>query len=282
MKILPFLLLLFLTVNGIFSTEINYFITVDNLRLRENPSDKARIISKINKNTKIEILEKSKKVQNIKGIVAHWVKIKLTAEDKTGFIFGAYLKNSETNSEVDFTKCKTSNKGVKIYLNNSKLLFLKNKADKDDTPEGSGINFNECEYIKELESVFVNVFHYEDSEYRLYNLDTGKYIELWGYPIFSLNKKRFLCMSEDLEAHYQPNGFQIFKVYTNPKKEFEFDFQPEDSRMSAEFGPMNAKWIGNNTIQIIAGNYNKTKTMKLLFKRKNHSWKQVENEKSKP
>lgn len=277
MKIFLFLLLLFLFVNGIFSNEKNYFITVDNLRLRENPSDKARIISKINKNTKIEVLEKSKKVQSIRGIVAHWVKIKLTEEDKTGFIFGAYLKNSETKSDVDFTKCKTNIKGVKIYLNNSKLLFLKNKADKDDTPEGSGINFSECEYIKELESVFVNVFHYEDSEYRLYNLDTGKYIELWGSPIFSPNKKRFLCISEDLEAHYQPNGFQIFTVYTNPKKEFEFDFQPEDSRMSAEFGPMNAKWIGNDSVQIIAENYDKTKTKKLLFKRNNHSWEKREN-----
>ena len=278
MNYYSFLLLLLMTFNGIFSEEKIYFSTADNLRIRENPNDKSRIISKINKNTRIEVLEKSKKVQSIKGFVAHWVKIKLAEEDKIGFIFGAYLKNSKTNREVDFTKCKVNSKGVRIYLNNSKVIFLKNEEAKDDS-EASGISFDECNYIPEIDSVLISFGLYEGSGNTLYNLTTGKDIEIWGHPIFSPDNKRFLCMSYDLEAGYVPNGLQIFKVSKNPKKEFEFDFQPDDSKMTTEYGPIDGKWIGNNSIQIIVENFEKTKTKKLIFKIKNNSWKQIENQK---
>ena len=49
--------------------------------------------------------------------------------------------------------------------------------------------------------------------------------------------------------------------------------------MTTEYGPIDGKWIGNNSIQIIVENYEKTKTKKLIFKIKNNSWKQIENQK---
>lgn len=53
------------------------------------------------------------------------------------------------------------------------------------------------------------VAYWEGSSYLLINEKTGEGIRLWGEPIFSPSGNKFITTSVDLEAGYNPNGFQV-------------------------------------------------------------------------
>jgi|GEM_PF-5158589 len=74
--------------NGIY---IKYFIAkVDNLRLREKPSLNGTIIRNLNKDEKIELIEKGKE-ETINNIRGNWLKVK-TKKNEIGWCFDPYLK----------------------------------------------------------------------------------------------------------------------------------------------------------------------------------------------
>lgn len=86
----------------------------------------------------------------------------------------------------------------------------------------------------------VDVRYYEGSAYMLVEPD-GVHILVAGPPTFSPDSSRFASLSMDLEAEYNPNEVQVWRVdRDHPRLEFAIT--------SGEWGPSNAVWAGSDTL----------------------------------
>lgn len=95
-------------------------------------------------------------------------------------------------------------------------------------------------FFKDFGFYSVEVGYYEGGVYNLINYFTGKETKLVGRPYFSQNGKYILSVNSDLEAGYNPNGFEL---YENNKGTLELlgKYEPR------EWGPVSVKWIDDNT-----------------------------------
>ena len=86
----------------------------------------------------------------------------------------------------------------------------------------------------------VEVGYYEGGAYMLVEPD-GVHILVAGPPTFSPDSSRFPSLSMDLDAGYNPNEVQIWRVHNgHPRLEF--------AVTSGEWGPSNAEWAGSDTL----------------------------------
>lgn len=66
-------------------------VTVNELRLRNEPNNRSDVAAKLMKNTFASVLEKSKIKHTIDDVQDYWYKVK-TEKGETGWLFGAYLQ----------------------------------------------------------------------------------------------------------------------------------------------------------------------------------------------
>ncbi|MCG6154130.1 SH3 domain-containing protein [Leptospira bandrabouensis] len=262
------IIFLFLVLNFPLFSQENFTVNANTLRVRNLPSSNAEIVGKLNKGIEVTIISKSDKFEEINGTISEWIEVQTIDKSQKGYIFGAYLE-SKINPNP-FTKCFKNKKGITIFLNNGKSILLKNGLPKNDEDPQEFIQFNNCKYYKDLDSVLIEYSMHEGGGNEIYNLKNGKFIQIWGHPIFSKNKKYFACFSADIEVEFYPNGIQIYQLNLTPIKEFEYEFESSD--MNKNFQPTDLEWTSEDSIKVILKNIDLTKTKIVNFKKTDKKW----------
>lgn len=86
---------------------------------------------------------------------------------------------------------------------------------------------------------------YEGNTWRVLDLKTGKLTEIFGYPLFSPDRGKFVAASQDLEADYSVTIFDIYRV--TPRGIVRaFRGIPVSE---TDWAPRNVAWSGNDTIR---------------------------------
>jgi len=114
----------------------------------------------------------------------------------------------------------------------------------DDTTEGA--RFVRHAYRAHLASIgahLVELRHYEGSSYLLIDARSGAATPLSGPPVVSPDGRRFVTTSMDLEAGYDPNEIEIWRV-TDSVRQLEFSHRPDG------WGPSDAVWRDTATIEL--------------------------------
>lgn len=132
---------------------------------------------------------------------------------------------------------RTGNKLLLKTKRNQEVIL----EDIDKGPEGVWYCFRD--YLKEINAYIVFVQYYEGGAYCLINSNSGNMVYVPGLIKISPNRQRIVSYNLDLEARYSFNGFVIYRMANDTfVKEFEIETE--------QWGPTDARWIGNDRIEI--------------------------------
>jgi hypothetical protein len=144
-----FLILIFQQIffSIIFSTEEKkWSISVDDLRVRKNPSINSEVINSLKKFDDVEELERDKNNVKINNITSQWVKIRFYQNSEMpfeGWVFGGYLdKYENSNAYIFFNAQKIENLNPELSINEYKKLINRNNQWKKNAEER--INIVNC------------------------------------------------------------------------------------------------------------------------------------------
>ncbi|RPD38292.1 hypothetical protein [Chitinophaga barathri] len=122
-----------------------------------------------------------------------------------------------------------------VKLDDGKRLFFVNRPPlSEDNPEGERI-YEFLHYLPGLKSTMVISVGDEMFSYMLIHTGTGNVLETIGEPQFSPDMQRFICSNADLDAHFNPNGFELFRVKGNKIIKVQ-------SALPEKWGPVIIKW----------------------------------------
>jgi hypothetical protein len=156
---------------------------------------------------------------------------------------------------------------LKLTLKNGKTVILKN------TPGVSGVSYSFRDYLPDLGYFLVHVQLWEGDAYLMVNDRTGQRRFIHDLPIISPDKTRLVTISMDLEAQYNPNAIQVWRL--TPGK-----MVREWSRDIKGWGPAGGAWLDNDTISLIKkipkGDYSGYVDVPLLLKKGPDGWKLTE------
>jgi hypothetical protein len=130
-----------------------------------------------------------------------------------------------------------------------RLTFkLKNGTDTTLTNDTTELwsKYRDYQYLDNYDFMdywLLSVTYYEGFSYMLLDKETGEDITIWSIPIFSPNREKFVCNSFDMEAGYNPNGLQYFRI-ENGKLVNDWNKELSD------WGPSKVKWL-NDTLIIV-------------------------------
>jgi hypothetical protein len=96
-------------------------------------------------------------------------------------------------------------------------------------------------YFQQIKYFLVQVRGWEGTGYLMINASTGNINSFFGIPIISMDIRRFVVASLDLETGYLPNRISIFRLIDNKIKK-------EWSKSYTTSGPSDAAWIHNTVI----------------------------------
>jgi hypothetical protein len=154
---------------------------------------------------------------------------------------------NETNYKADDIEVIDDTTHVK--RDSSKIIFhLSNGVDSvlvnDTTDDWSKyIDYTYIESCKNMEYWLIGVTYYEGSEFLLVDRDDGNKVWIWGRPVFSPDNKYFVTYSYDLEAGYDPNGFQLYEI--KDKKAI-----LKWAKILEDWGPSDIRWKNDSTVYI--------------------------------
>jgi hypothetical protein len=151
-----------------------------------------------------------------------------------------------------------------IHLRNGNEIALK-----DINPgESGGKSYSFRTYLKRVGYFLFEVAYWEGGAFVLVNDSSGKEVVIDHIPIISPDRKRFITASFDIEARYNPNRIQIYRLASIGPM-LEWSFEPSES-----WGPVNPKWINNEEIKLekatLAENGYKYSPLTLIFR--NNIW----------
>jgi hypothetical protein len=120
---------------------------------------------------------------------------------------------------------------------------------RDDTTAGMPyIRHRYTAYLKRIRSHLIELRRYEGGSYLLVDDSTGIQTRIPGVPVISPNVKRFVSMSFDMGAGYDPNLIEVWNVEARkPRKEFSFE--------SESLGPSDAAWRDSVTIDFTQNSF---------------------------
>ena len=127
---------------------------------------------------------------------------------------------------------------LKLTLKNGKAVVLKNTAGV------SGVSYSFRDYLQGLGYFLVHVQLCEGDAYLMVNDQTGQRQFIHDLPIISPDKTRLVTISMDLEAQYNPNAIQIWRLA--PGK-----MVREWSREIKGWGPAGGAWLDHHTITLM-------------------------------
>jgi hypothetical protein len=186
-------------------------------------------------NTKQQVLKKGSDTLIIKNTVYNLDSIN---ENAFRSIKTVALNEPEKEIITDTNVIRKDTLLLVFKLRNGKEKTLKN----DTTDE----NFSVYKFIESFANIdywFVGITYYEGSGYLLIDKETGDEINVWGKPYFSDNNKFFFTYSFDIEATFDPNGIQFFKVDNRKVKNIW-------SKELLDWGPSGMKWSGDSSVVI--------------------------------
>jgi hypothetical protein len=138
----------------------------------------------------------------------------------------------------DTTNVTRDSINLVFKLRNGEQLVLAN-----DTAENSDgfVVYNYLESYNQIDYWLIRTYYYEGGSYLLLNKNNGEKTWVWGPPIVSPDKKRAICCSIDLEAQFEPNGFQLLTI----------DNRKVTQTINVDlthWGPSDVRWKDRNTI----------------------------------
>jgi hypothetical protein len=130
-------------------------------------------------------------------------------------------------------------KGLSLELmTRDRLVVLE-----DDCSAGeSSIRYFFASHLADIGYFHVKANLYEGRAFLLVNDKTGEKTWLKAPPVISPDKKRFVTMSMDLEAGYNPNEIKVWRLEpSDPEVEYSANF-------GEQWGPSDPVWKDGNTI----------------------------------
>ena len=173
----------------------------------------------------------------------------ITLANKTFFVYtidSAVFEKFKLPPQ-DTSEAQVLSKDTTVKRNGTSLLFkLKNgkTLTLTDNDNDSSASFGHYMYVAnypEINKKGVIVYYYESQDFLLVDNRNGDTLHIWAEPIFSPDKKHFLCASMDLVAAFLPNGFQLYDIdKDNIKYAGEANLET--------WGPTQTKWVDPKTI----------------------------------
>lgn len=144
---------------------------------------------------------------------------------------------SETNALSKTTDVKRVGQQLEFHLANGGQKIRTNNSEDDD----AYVLYRYAGYYPALHRHGIFTTYYEADGFELLNPDNGDTLYTWTAPIISPDKKYFLCPSMDIEAGFNPNGFQLFEINN---KDIRLVGAPE----LTEYGIDEVRWVDNKTL----------------------------------
>ena len=129
---------------------------------------------------------------------------------------------------------RTDSNTIKIKATEGKTIVLKNFSD----PDGDNWYYFR-DFIPEINQFLFRVQLGEGNYYLLVNKRDGNQTKIDDLPVISPGCDEFITCSEDLDANYNPNRMQIWKLYNGQSI----------LTQTLDMAPSDAKWVNSNTIK---------------------------------
>lgn len=208
--------------------------------LREEPKTTGKKIAVVPYLTEVRFLQYSEEETMIDKVTARWNKISWNGNE--GYVFGALtcstpeeiktIKTADGRARRDMHRLLlTCDDGTVVTIEDKPVdgeNFLKNTF--------AGYLHNKAFFI-------VEQIGYEWGNPLLISTRDGRQLEIDAEPIFSPDGKRFVTVSMDLDAGFDPNRIKVFDIIDGMGVQT-FVSEPED------WGPLSAEWLSNEKIKI--------------------------------
>lgn len=240
-----------------------YTVTASSLNLRAAPDRKSNTVELINRGDAVTLVENSNIYQVIDSLGAPWLKVR-TANNKTGYAFGGYLKYAGSGDNPAFAYAPK----IFIVLNGGSKRTLSDSK--------NGVTYRFVAFKPEIDFSAVDATTGGEGHKILFvNMQTGSITEFWRMPVPSPSGKKLCAASLDLVAGFDENGLQVYRVVKGSlAREFEMKLEG--------WGPSDARWTDEDSIEMIKNTklkecnpdcYKQSK-IKLIFKGGNWGFKE--------
>ncbi len=121
-----------------------------------------------------------------------------------------------------------------------------------DVDDETGLWYTYRELVPGVAYHLVQAYLYEGTAFLLISHRTGDVVRVQALPIFSPDGNRFATASEDLEARYNPNEIQIWRI-TESAIVREWSLEPAGNPVTFTpdaWGPTNLRWISSTEIRV--------------------------------
>jgi len=188
--------------NGILNPRDEAVVTGDYVRIRKDPSLNGKIITKVNVNTEVLIIERDKDIVSVSDKKNYWYNIKVKENGIEGWMFGAFLKKKEEKKLISINKTMLSKK-----LSN-------------DKPLNKNMTLKELGTIKEARSIIVtgDLNSNGSPEVIFLNVENKKgYGFLTGYEHSNKSFKKVYT------TRIRSSKVDNIKIFDNNFKDYEID-----------------------------------------------------------
>lgn len=137
---------------------------------------------------------------------------------------------------------KVSKDQVILATREGKELHFENKLSEGP----SWVRYRFVQYWSEIDYAMIEESHYEGKAYLLVNRGNGNLYKIPGPVLLSPDAQRVVSFSCDLEAGYNPNALEIWKI-DRAKLVMEWS-----AKSPLKWGPMDVRWENGTTLTFSA------------------------------
>jgi len=137
---------------------------------------------------------------------------------------------------------RVSETQLQIKLKNGKERILLDSWNSNFSDEN--VSFTAIEVLNNNNFLLIHKQYWEGNSYIVMSLLNGITIPLEGYPAMSPNNQLMIVAELDLDAGYNPNIFQLYRVNGNEIVKL-FDATPDI------WGPDKVEWVSNTMVKFL-------------------------------
>jgi hypothetical protein len=139
-------------------------------------------------------------------------------------------------------RARRDSTGLHLSTSNGGEVLLTDRT--DDSESGDEfIRYGLVAWHPELNTYEVAVGYYEGGATLLIDGRSGHRTKIWATPLESPDRRRLIAASMDMEATFDPNGFQIWRTDGDT-------LALEWQRETTDWGPTNPRWINDSTMAV--------------------------------